>query len=193
MPHDGTVDDALEGAVAVRVTPGLLYLAWRRYGIQRDVAEDLIQAATLTYLQVRERYPNRDEHTRILAGIFRNKCREHLASKARATRNLHALSTTLSAGAGDATSAKVEATMGGGVLGELVQKEEGRRILGALGRLRPQAREMFRLIAEEGITRKELMVRMALNPNTLDSRLHAYRKELRDLLGDAKAGRLGAW
>ena len=46
----------------------------------------------------------------------------------------------------------------------------------------PQARELFHLITVVGLSRKELMERFGLNANTFDSRLHTYRKELRDLL-----------
>jgi RNA polymerase sigma factor (sigma-70 family) len=167
---------------AARLKSSLLYLARRKFRISRDAAEDLVQSALLTYLEVRHRYPRSEEHARILVGIFRNKCREHIERCVRTARGMHALRSTLATKADRVAAARPESTMAGGVLGEIVQHEDGRRILRALSQLRPQASEMFRLITEEGVSRRELMRRYGLNANTLDSRLHAYRKELRALL-----------
>jgi DNA-directed RNA polymerase specialized sigma24 family protein len=42
---------------------------------------------------------------------------------------------------------------------------------------------MFRLIVDEGLSRQDLIRLYGLNANTLDSRLRAYREELREILG----------
>jgi RNA polymerase sigma factor (sigma-70 family) len=180
VPEQATTPDALEQGEEARLRSSLVYLARRRYRIRREVAEDLVQAALLTYLEVKHRYPRTEEHLRILVGIFRNKCREHIGRSVRAARGLHALRS--SAESDGSQSVRGEATNEDGVLQDIVGREEGRLIVQALGRLRPQAREMFRLIVEENLTRKELMRRFAVNANTLDSRLHTYRKEFRRLL-----------
>ena len=65
---------------------------------------------------------------------------------------------------------------------EEVQKEDAEAILGALAELLPEAREMFRLLVEEEVGRQGLIEEYGLNKNTLDTRLHVFRKELRDLL-----------
>jgi RNA polymerase sigma factor (sigma-70 family) len=161
---------------------GLVYLARRQYRLSRDVAEELVQSALVTYLEVRHRYPRTEEHTRILVGIFRNKCREHIGRSVRTARTLDGLRRAAVGQASGTPGARVEPMLETGVLGEIVNREEGRLILEALARLRPQAREMFRLITEEGLSRKELMDRFGLNANTLDSRLHAYRGEFRKIL-----------
>ncbi len=175
-------DELMKGETA-RLETTLLYLARRKYRIAKDVAADLVQASLLTFLEVKGRYPRSEEHPRIVVGIFRNKCREHIERSVRATRGLNSLKASAESTRAEIPAVRGESTMRGGVLGEIVEREDGRRILEALASLRPQAREMFRLIAEEGVTRKDLMDRLKLNKNTLDSRLHTYRKELQGLLG----------
>jgi RNA polymerase sigma factor (sigma-70 family) len=160
----------------------LLYLAWRWYRIPSDTAEDIVQTALVTFIEVRERYPNPDEHSVILVGIFRNKCREYIARTMRAARGLRALRTAAQSGTATIPVLPAESTPDDGVLHELVNQEDGRLILGALSELRPKAREMFSLIIEKGATRQELIEHYKINKNTLDSRLHAYRNELREIL-----------
>jgi DNA-directed RNA polymerase specialized sigma24 family protein len=141
-----------------------------------------VQSSLLTFLEVRGRYPRADEHAKILVGIFRNKCREHIERSVRSARGIQSLRAAAETKGGavvaDASRARIEI----GVLHDLVHREEGGRILEALAHLRPQAREMFRLITEEGLSRRELMERFGLNANTLDSRLHTYRREFRQAL-----------
>jgi RNA polymerase sigma factor (sigma-70 family) len=171
-------EGALGRAELARFKSSLMYLARRRYRLSRDVAEDLVQASLLTFVEVRHRYANEAEHPQILVGIFRNKCREHIGHSVRTNRVLgRALplhSETLVRSTRDSS--------GAGLLDDLVTKEQSHSILYALQNLRPQSREMFRLITEEGLSRKQLMERFGLNANTLDSRLHSYRLELKKLL-----------
>lgn len=176
------LDGALTSEEAARIQLRLGYLAWRRYRIPADVAEDLVQAALLTYLEVRDRYPNPEEHQRIIVGIFRNKCREHIDGLVRGDRKLRVLRAKAEAGQAHVAAAPVASPTGEGVVDELAGREEFHLILQALAELRPGAREMLRLVAEDGVDRKELIRRFGLNKNTLDSRLHTYRKELRKLL-----------
>jgi RNA polymerase sigma factor (sigma-70 family) len=176
------MDGVLDGEETSRFQTGLVYLARRQFRLSRDIAEELVQSALVTYLEVRHRYPRTEEHLRILVGIFRNKCREHIGLSVRAARNLDGLRRATIDSAAGVTGKRAEAMLEAGVLSEIVNREDGRLILEALARLRPQAREMFRLITEEGLTRKALMQRFNLNANTLDSRLHAYRGELRKIL-----------
>ncbi len=160
----------------------LMYLAWRWYRIPSDVAEDVLQSALLTYLEVRDRYEDEKEHPVIMVGIFRNKCREYIAQSTRNAKGMRTLQEAAQGDSGQLSSVRPEGTPEDGVLHRLVEQEDGNIILRALSELRPKAREMLRLIAEEGVTRQELIERYGLNKNTLDSRLHAYRKELRNLL-----------
>ncbi len=160
----------------------LLYLAWRWYRIPSDTAEDIVQTAMMTFIEVCERYPNPDEHSVILVGIFRNKCREYIARTMRTARGLRALRTAAQSGTATIPVLPAESTPEDGVLHELVNREDGSLILSALSELRPKAREMFSLIVEKGATRQDLIDHYGINKNTLDSRLHAYRKELREIL-----------
>lgn len=175
-------DGVLGGDETARLEVSLLYLARRQFHIPKDAAADIVQSALVTFLEVRHRYAKPEEHLPILVGIFRNKCREHIERSVRTVRGLDALRVTARSGVAEVPSVRPEATMSGGVLGEIVNQEDGRRIVEALAGLRPQAREMFRLITEDGVSRKELMRRFGLNKNTLDSRLHTYRRELRERL-----------
>jgi RNA polymerase sigma factor (sigma-70 family) len=171
----------LDRAESERIERSLVYLARRRFRLARDVAEDLVQSALVTYLEVRDRYPRTEEHFRILVGIFRNKCREHIERAVRSARGFESLRRDALAN-GPAAGPLKCGPAEDDVLAHLIEREDGRRIVAALARLRPQAREMFRLITEEGLSRRELMERFRLNKNTLDSRLHTYRRELREML-----------
>ena len=176
------MDPVLGEAVTARLRERLLYLGWRRYRIPKDVSEDLVQATLVTYIEVRDRYPNRDEHPRILVGIFRNKCREHIDSHVRAERKRRLLHDSVRRGEVGASILAANPTDETGIVDEIVRREDENLILSALAQLRPQAREMFRLIIDEGATRQDLIERYGLNKNTLDSRLHTYRRELRKFL-----------
>lgn len=174
------MDDVLEVGEATRIAETLFYLARRQYRIPRQIAEDLVQSAYLTYLEVRGSYPNAEEHPKILVGIFRNKCREHIGRSVRQTRRVRALKNALEAKGTASLTPSADRSAEKGLLEELVHREDQVLVLQALGELRPKARELFRLIAEEGVSRKDLILRYGLNKNTLDSRLHSFRREFRE-------------
>ena len=165
-----------------RIQERFLYLAWRRYRIPRGAGEDIVQTALLTFLQVKDRYPRVEEHKHILAGIFRNKCREYIDETVRASRKRRTLLAKMQGGHDEIRIPASEMTTEDGVVGELVRDEESSAIMRALAELRPPAREMFQLITEKGLSRQELIEFYDLNRNTLDSRLHAYRREFRRVL-----------
>lgn len=170
-------NEDLEGTgVAAR----LRYFAWRWYRIRGDEAEDIAQAARLTYLEVRSRYPGEEPRPDVLLGILRNKCREHIARRIRKSRAFKGLRAASEAGE-TAIPVVPTPTPEEGVLSELIHKEDAQLIVEALAEVRPKAREMFHLLAD-GATRRELLKRFRVNKNTLDSRLHAYRVELRERL-----------
>lgn len=160
----------------------LIYLAWRRYRIPRETAEDLVQNALATFLEVRDRYVRVEEHPRVLTGVFRNKCREYIDSRVREQRKFRELACSADARREIPSVAPEGERAAYGVLDQIVKGEEAAIILEALAELRPEAREMFELIVEDGASRKDLIERYGLNKNTLDSRLHVYRRELRALL-----------
>lgn len=160
----------------------LIYLAWRRYRIPRELAEDLVQNALATFLEIRDRYERVEEHPRVLTGVFRNKCREYIDASVREQKKIRELASSADARRELPVATPGGAAPGNGVLDQLVRGEEATIILEALAQLRPEAREMFELIIEDGASRKDLIERYGLNKNTLDSRLHVYRRELKSLL-----------
>ena len=160
----------------------LRYFVWRWYRLRGDPADDIVQAAVLTYCEVRERYGGSEDRPDILLGILRNKCREHIARKMRRARGRRRLEVAVRAGETNLPVMPEEPTQGT-VLDELIQREDGRSIIEALARVRPKARRMFHLLGA-GATRKDLLRHYRVNKNTLDSRLHAYRGELRELLAE---------
>lgn len=169
----------------------LHFIARQRYRIPRQEADDLIQATIHTFLEVRNRYPRPEEHAPIIVGIFRNKCREHIERAVRGTRRLDELKREIQAGTADLPTIRAAREGEGGIIEDLIRREEAERILRALALLRPEAREMFRLITEFGFSRKQLIEHFGLNPATLDSRLHSYRNELKKELQRLRADRPG--
>lgn len=162
----------------IRLRRKLVYLAWRRYGIAASDADDIVQNACVAYLEVKDRYGKDENHHGILIGIFRNKCREFLEARRRGQQRLDRYrqakeqeASTTAAGPPDEEH---------GALADLMQDEDNKGIRAAITELRPEAREMLLLLVSVG--RQGLLDRYDLKPNTLDSRLHVYRRELRKLL-----------
>lgn len=165
-----------------KVYEKLLFLAWHKYRIQRGDAEDIAQNAVTTYCEVRERYAEEENQYGILLGIFNNKCLEFIDAAVRDKKRMERLSATPDA---RRTNPWLDPEGHGAprsVIEDLVKKENGRLILAALAEMRPEAREMFDLLAKERVGRKGLIEKYGLNKNTVDSRLHVFRKELRSLL-----------
>lgn len=157
----------------------LIYIAWRRFAIPPQEAEDLVQNACLTWLTVREKYAGEPNHEGILIGIFRNKCREHLSQR-KASQVRMARYRNENGGKGRSVVEGDGEAEAEDVLDELVAREDSHAILSAIAELREEAREMLTALVEVG--RRGLLESSGLNPNTLDSRLHIYRRELRRIL-----------
>lgn len=170
----GANDDTERAGVATR----LRYFTWRWYRIRGDEADDIVQAAWMTYLEVRSRYAGAESRPDVLLGVLRNKCREHIARRIRKSRVFKGLRAAAEAGE-TAIPVVPTPTPEDGVLAELIHKEDARLIVETLAEARPKVREMFHLLAM-GATRRDLLRRFRVNRNTLDSRLHAYRAELRE-------------
>lgn len=181
--------DALE-----RLGSKLVRLAWFRYRIPEVEAEDVLQNTFAAYLEVRDRYAVLAEHRAILVGIFRKKCLEHIERSVREKRRLHRYCSTADA-VRENPWLRPSSSGGSGVLDDLVRKETRGRILEAIAELQPRSRKLADLIGRDGLGRGELIELFELNKNTLDSRLHACRSQLRTLLGrrdvefPARAGR----
>ena len=165
-----------------KIREKLTFLAWRKFRIAEQDARDIFQASIATYFEVRHRYSEEENHTGILVGIFNNKCLEHIdrsVREAKKIRNYVADPDALR------DNPRLEPTGRGAAkstLDHVVRREDAEQILNALAELRPEAREMFHLLIEEEVGRQGLIEQYGLNKNTLDTRLHVFRKELRSLL-----------
>ena len=166
----------------------LLDLAWFRYRIPRDRAEDVFQSAVTAYLEGRANYAQVPDAQALLAGFFRNKCLEHIDRSVRETRRLRTYCSSADAARTNPWIRPTRAGEVASVVEDLVRDEDRRRILCALERLRPMSRELVSLIDRDELDRKGLIERLKLNKNTLDSRLHSCRRELRALLRRAGVG-----
>jgi DNA-directed RNA polymerase specialized sigma24 family protein len=168
-----------------KIREKLVYLAWHKYRIRRDFSEDIIQIAITTYCEVRGRYSGESNQYGILLGIFNKKCLEHIDRSVRERRRLEKYLTRPDNTRGNPWLDPEGNGASRGVLDDLVHREEGRLILSAIADLRPEAKEMFRLLVDEEMGRQGLLSHYGLNKNTLDSRLHVFRTELRSLLRKA--------
>jgi RNA polymerase sigma factor (sigma-70 family) len=173
---------ALDAAACDALRRRLLDLAWFRYRVPRDPAEDVFQAAFAAFLEVRGSYGPMVDDRALLAGIFRNKCLEHIDRSVREQKRLRAYCAS-----GDVLRENpwIRPSSPGedrSVVDQIVRDEDRREIAEAIARLRPLAKELVTLMDREGLDRQELIRRLKLNKNTLDSRLHACRRELRTLL-----------
>jgi DNA-directed RNA polymerase specialized sigma24 family protein len=165
-----------------KIREKLAYLAWHKYRIRRDFSEDIIQTAIATYCEVRARYAGEENQYGILLGIFNKKCLEHIDRSVREKRKLERYLSKSDHVRGNPWLDPEGNGASQGVLDDLIHREEGRLILSAISNLRPEAKEMFRLLADEEMGRQGLIDHYGLNKNTLDSRLHVFRGELRSQL-----------
>jgi len=165
-------------------------VARSRYHLRRDQAEDIAQTTFAAYLQVRHRYSHVEDHRAILAGIFRNKCLTYIDGSAREARRLKRYFSTPDAARENPWIRPGSPAQAPSVLEEIVRRETRSDIRGAIARLRPTSRQIAAMVVFDGMGRGEMIERLGLNKNTLDSRLHACRTELKRLLA---GNELGAW
>ena len=66
----------------------MVYLAWRKYRISSENAEDIVQNAVATYCEVEGRYAAEDNQYAILVGIFYKKCLEFIDQARRESRQI---------------------------------------------------------------------------------------------------------
>ncbi len=175
------ITGSAEPAAVSELREKLVTIARYKYGLQRTDAQDAFQDAVLTWMEVAERYSGEQEPLRVFLGVFHKKCLELIDRHSRERRKLQK--------PGKLPEAPNGRRLGSALCGSepstlatIVQREEGQQILQALSHLSPEAREVFRLLAEEDVPRQELIELLNLNANTVDSRLRKFRKELRNVL-----------
>lgn len=179
---DAVLETFSDARSAERLRRQLLQLARTRYGIAADAAEDVVQNALTSYLEVRHRYEAGSNSQAILFGIFFKKCLEHIDRTCREKRRLNRYCSTADAARQNPWIRPDAPAQAPGVLQQLVRNEEGTRIREAIDRLRPGSRKLVQMITTRGLGRQALIRDLGINQNTLDSRLHACRTELRGLL-----------
>jgi RNA polymerase sigma factor (sigma-70 family) len=165
-----------------KVQRKLVYLAWRKYRIGATDAEDIFQNAVATYYEIKDRFDKSDNETAILVGIFYKKCLEHLDARKRESRRIKSITKNLQESGSSAWFTPENVKENRSILGELIRREDGRRILSAMASLKPESQEMFRLMVEEELGRQEMIRHFGVNKNTYDTRLRAARLELKDAL-----------
>ncbi|MEN8150982.1 MAG: hypothetical protein ABFS86_14265 [Planctomycetota bacterium] len=157
----------------------LAYLAWRKYRISAENAEDIVQTAVTTYYEVKSRYEGEENQYAILVGIFYKKCLEHIDASQRENRKIKKFRAKPEVQKENPFLQPERDREQKSVLGDLIGREDGSLILSALAGLKPESQELFRLMLEEDYDRKDMIRHFGVNKNTYDTRLRAARLELR--------------
>lgn len=160
----------------------LIRRAWRRYRIPTDPAQDVFQDSWAALLEALPRYGSDCRPVAVLTTIFWKKCATWIERQCRWRRRLAEILEHLDAlhpGHAHLTDGEPAEPS---VLEELVQNEDSRTILLVLRELRPESRQILLDLATTPGGRQALIERLGVNKNTLDSRLHAARTELREHL-----------
>ena len=159
----------------------LILIAGFKYRIRECDAEDISQTALAAYCEHRMRYHDQPNQMAILIGIFQKKCLEFLEQSTRTMQRLQQIAEDGVAN-GDSPFRPERGGTSRPVIDQIIRREDGDRISDAIQELRPETRELFDLLLEEGIGRRGLIRHLHIKPNTLDSRLRTARLELRSLL-----------
>jgi RNA polymerase sigma factor (sigma-70 family) len=153
-----------------------------RYRIGPVDAEDLVQSSVATYLESGDKFTDVPNHNALLFGIFRKKCLEHIDRSVRERKKLRRMCAKPDVARENAWIRPTRSGEAPGVLESLIRDEERREIVQAVASLRPASRQLVTLMVDDGVSRQGLIEMTGLNKNTLDSRLHVCRSELRDRL-----------
>jgi RNA polymerase sigma factor (sigma-70 family) len=164
------------------LSDSLVRHAWFRYRIGATDAEDLVQAALATYLEAGERFSEVPNHNALLFGIFRNKCLEHIERSVREKRRLRRMCEKADVARDNPWIRPSKPGQAPSVLESLIHDEDRRDMADAVASLRPASQRLLLLITDRGMTRREIILETGINRNTLDSRLHVCRNELRERL-----------
>jgi RNA polymerase sigma factor (sigma-70 family) len=149
------------------------------YRIGPSDAEDLVQSAVATYLEVGARFTRVPSHHALLFGIFRKKCLEHIERSVREKRRIRRMCERTDVARDNPWIRPSRPAQAPSVLESLIGDEDRRSIVQAVAALRPSSQQLASLISDDGLTRQDLLKLTRLNENTLDSRLHVCRAELR--------------
>ena len=157
----------------------MVYLAWRKYRIAAENAEDIVQTAVTTYFEVKSRYVDEENQYAILVGIFYKKCLEYIDASQRENRKIQKLRAKPESQQESPFLRPERERERTNVLGDLIRREDGSLILSALAGLKPESQELFRLMLDEDYERQDMIRHFGVNKNTYDTRLRSARLELR--------------
>lgn len=168
-------DERRMAALLAKVT----YMARTRYGIRAQDAEDIFHESVVTYLQIHDRYPARDNHFGILVGVFQRKSLEFIGASQRKDRVAERLLARLRADRPDLARGEDPQ---GDVTERVIRDEDAQLIRDAIEALSPESRELVLALAEGRATRLEMIESLGVNRNTFDTRLRTVRLRLRRAL-----------
>jgi RNA polymerase sigma factor (sigma-70 family) len=143
-----------------------------RLGVNASDIDDIVQATFLELLRAAARFDPAFSVKGFVFGLATILVRRHRRSLSRATAFLFAFRSVSSK---DSVPS---------VEGAFENDEELRRFQRAFERLSLKKREVFTLIVLEGVSGEEVARALGIPVNTVWTRLHHARKELRDALGE---------
>jgi RNA polymerase sigma factor (sigma-70 family) len=144
-----------------------------RLGVQACDADDLVQTTFLEVVHAAPRFDPSLPARSWLMGIATMMVRRHRQSIG---RTLARLGTWLTRTTGTVAPPQTPAEV-------LASDENTRRLLAALDTLSPKKREVFALVVLEELSGEEAARALAIPVNTVWTRLHHARRELRAALG----------
>jgi len=145
-----------------------------RLGVARGDIDDLIQASFLEVVRAAPRFDASYAVHGWLLGIATMMARRHHRSLGRSAARMASWLGTLRIQAAPVRTAA-----------ELLDERDAlRRIAHALDRLSAKKREVFVLVTVEGLSGEEAAAALGIPVNTVWTRLHHARRELRAALGE---------
>ena len=143
-----------------------------RLGVAPEDVDDLTQTTFLIVLDVASRYRGNQSARNWLFGLAVNAVRQHRRMSARIARKLAAWSREPHAAPSRTPSESLE------------QREDSARAIRALARLSPKKREVFVMVAMEGVPAETTSEALGIPVGTVWTRLHHARLELRAYLAE---------
>jgi RNA polymerase sigma-70 factor, ECF subfamily len=161
------------GVLFDRHEPGVRRF-FQRVGIAASDVDDLVQATFLELLRAAPRFQADLSVKSWLYGLSAIMARRHRRTLARTAARLLSW----------ASSARFESPPTPAA--ELDREQELRRFRAVFERLAPKKREVFALVVLEGLSGEEAASALGVPVNTVWTRLHHARRELRDALEETR-------
>lgn len=161
----------------VRMKERMLYIAQRRYRLRQDVADEVTEATLESYEQRLQWDDGRDDQHRVLIGLLRDRCREHIRRQLTRTAQANAVRDKM-------PDVDVRTAIAAGALDDIASHDARKLILEAVAELRPKAWEALQAV-RTGATRLDLMdviQNLGMNSPRNASGIRAYQTEFRQIL-----------